>query len=124
MHPLTGNANATYFKFAEEANNVNRLPVTGDNLNWYTVDNWQGSGRTMLIVNVKAPASTNYQLYQAEISGTRFHELPIHRWAREIGYLPPNLTNAANPEGVTNANFDAWVTARGFTAWGLPASCR
>ena len=65
--PYYTNSNATIAAAARAAHEANRQDAL---VNWYTVDNWQGSGRTMLIVNVKAPEATNYQVYDAPAGTT------------------------------------------------------
>ena len=66
--PYASQGNATVEAQARIAHEANRKDAL---VNWYTVDNWQGSGRTMLVANVKAPGATNYQVYDAP-AGTKW----------------------------------------------------
>ena len=68
LDPYVSQGNATVEAHARTANETNRKNAL---VNWYTVDNWQGSGRTMLVVNVKAPEATNYQVYDTS-AGTKW----------------------------------------------------
>ena len=78
--------NSAYAAAAADANNANRLNAM---VNYYMIDNWQGSGRTMLVVNVKAPNASNYQLYGATRNTT---------WVPPSGgepYLAQDVNNSA-----------------------------
>ena len=66
--PPISASNANYRADAAAATAANRIPA---HIEYYTVDNWQGSGRTMLIANVKAPEGRlNYQLFSAPANTT------------------------------------------------------
>ena len=68
LDPYVTQGNATVEAHARAAHEANRQVALQS---WYTIDNWQGSGRTMLVVNVKAPGPENYQVYDAQ-PGTKW----------------------------------------------------